>query len=86
MTDYNLIVQTVIEKVLDNLAPDELRELRTIIAFNKDIDPRTLPYWDKIASLYMEEFDPPIMHESTKDLFPLAVLTYVANNPPQQKE
>ena len=60
---------------LDRLEDHELAAMYMALTLYPHTDFRQMPYYSRIAPLFQEEYDPPVMHRDTKDAFLAIVAT-----------
>ena len=60
---------------LDRLEDHELASMFMTLNLYPNSDFRQMPYYSRVAPLFQQEYDPPIMHDETKEAFLAIVAT-----------
>ena len=71
----NEAVFKITKITLDRLDDSELAAMYMALTLYPNTDFRKMPYYSRIAPLFQEEYDPPVMHIDIKDSFLAIVAT-----------
>ena len=65
----NEAVLKITQICLEHLSDAELDSMYMQLVLCPESDPRGMPYYSRVSSLFQEEWDPPKIHDETKTAF-----------------